>query len=54
MTGQPLKKERKTRKVTTSKSELDSNQNKITSLTSFKHFGDSIEYNNDKSFYLTL
>ena len=46
--------ERRMRRVTTPKSELESNKNKITTLASIKHFGDSKEDNNDESLYLTL
>ena len=46
--------ERKMRRVITPKSEFESNQNKKTTLASFKNFGDSRQENNDKSFFLTL
>ena len=42
------------RRVVTPKSELESYQNKKTTFASFKHFGDSREENNDKSFHFTL
>ena len=42
------------RRAITPKSELESNQNKKTTFASFKHFGDSREENNDKSFHFTL
>jgi casein kinase 1 len=46
--------ERLMRRVVTPRSELESCQNKKTTLASFKHYGDSREENNDKSLYLTL
>ena len=42
------------RRAMTPKSELESNQNKKTTLASFKHLGDSKEENNDKSLFLIL
>jgi len=42
------------RRVVTPKSELESNQNKKTTLASFKNYGDSKEDINDKSLYLSL
>jgi serine/threonine protein kinase len=42
------------RRVITPKSELESNQNKKTTLASFKNYGDSKEDLNDKSLYLSL
>jgi serine/threonine protein kinase len=42
------------RRVVTPKSELESNQNKKTTLASFKNYGDSKEDLNDKSLYLSL
>jgi serine/threonine protein kinase len=42
------------RRVVTPKSELESYQNKKTTFASFKHFGDSREENNDKSFHITV
>jgi serine/threonine protein kinase len=42
------------RRVITPKSELESYQNKKTTFASFKHFGDSREENNDKSFHITV
>ena len=42
------------RRVVTPKSELESNQNKKTTLASFKNYGDSKEDLNDKTLYLSL
>ena len=46
--------ERLMRRIITPRSELESNQNKKTTLASFKHYGDSREENNDKSLYFSL
>ena len=46
--------ERMMRKVITSKSEFESNQNKKTTLASFKNLGDSKEENYGKNLYITL